>query len=97
MFRIVHVKQNGADALGRYIDTLSDLGAAYRRHARIGWINCLWWRHDQPGRRRFELLGLLCKREGKPRGGGLNTDRFRFNGARRAFQTADMPTEAKKH
>ncbi|MGP8025837.1 MAG: hypothetical protein ACLPJJ_03855, partial [Acidocella sp.] len=49
-----------------------------------------------PGRRRFELLGLLCKREAKPRGRGRNTDRFRFNGARRAFQTADMPTEAEK-
>lgn len=49
-----------------------------------------------PGRRRFELLGLLCKRGAKPRGSGRNTDRFRFNGARRAFQTADMPTEAEK-
>lgn len=49
-----------------------------------------------PGRRRFELLGLLCKREAAPRGRGRSTDPFWFNGARRTFQTADMRTEAEK-
>jgi len=50
----------------------------------------------RPGCRRFELPGLLCQREAKPRGRGRNTDRIWFSGARRAFQTADMPTEAEK-
>ena len=45
-----------------------------------------------PGRCSFEFLGFLCMGDAKPRG----RERFRFNGARRAFQTPDMPTEVEE-
>ena len=49
-----------------------------------------------PGPFRFELLDLLRTHEAKPHGRGRSTDRFRFNGAGGAIQTADMLTETEK-